>query len=143
MDLGRIIKSGSAGKDRILLEKGIVISIRELAKQTHPDQTTYDLLAFIALSLKEIEETIDISVSAWEKRGYWVKADRYRMEWNWSARTGDDLKQSLLTEDWGRIANIIALITQKLSKVNVSAKHRIGSPWLGSWEKLIRPNQSH
>ena len=86
------------------------------------DQTTYDLLAFIALSLKEIEETIDISVAAWEKRGYWVKADRYRMEWNWSARMGDDLKQSLLNEDWGRIANIIAQITQKLSKVNVSAK---------------------
>ena len=143
MDLGRIIKSGSAGKDRILLEKGIVISIRELAKQSYPDQTTYDLLAFIALSLREIGETIDKSVSAWEKRGYWVKADRYRMEWNWSAKMGDDLKQSLLIEDWGRIANIIAQITQKLSKVNVSAKNRIGSPWLGSWEKLKRPNQSH
>jgi hypothetical protein len=140
--LGRIIKTGSAGKDRIWLEKGIVVAIRELAKQTGLDETTYDLMAFVAISLKAIGDTIDESVAAWEKRGYWVKADRYRMEWDWASKLGDDLKQAILKEDWGIVAKITAQIAQKMSKVNVPARNRIGTPWVGAWDRLIRPNHS-
>ena len=141
--LGRIIKAGSASKDRIWLEKGIVISIRELAKQSDRDENAYDLVAFIALSLKAIGDSVDESVVAWEKRGYWVKADRYRMEWSWSTRLGEELQQALLKGDWGFVANIIAQVTQKMSKVKVSTKNRIGSPWVGTWDRLIRPNNGH
>ena len=139
----RIIKFGTPGKDRIWLEKGIIIAIRELSKQTGVDRDTYDLLAFISLSLNAIGETVDESVLAWEKRGYWIKADRYRMEWSWSSRMGDELKQALRNEDWGSVTKIIAQVTQKMSKVNVPAKNRLGNPWVGSWERLVSPNQSH
>jgi hypothetical protein len=138
--LGRIIKTGSAGKDRLLLEKGIVIAIRELAKQTSTDKTTYDLVAYIAISLIAIGDTIDESVLAWEKRGYWVKADKYRMEWSWTSRLGQDLKKALTNDDWGSVAQITAQVTQKMSKVNVSPRNRLGKPWVGSWERLISPN---
>ena len=138
--MGRIIKTGSAGKDRLLLEKGIVIAIRELSKQTSTDNTTRDLVAYIAISLIAIGNTIDESVSAWEKRGYWVKADKYRMEWSWSSRMGEDLKKAAIIEDWGKVAQITAQVAQKMSKVNVSPRNRLGTPWVGSWEKLIRPN---
>jgi hypothetical protein len=138
--LARIIKTGSAGKDRLLLEKGIVIAIRELAKQTSTDKTTNDLVAFIAISLIAIGDTIDESVVAWEKRGYWVKADKYRMEWSWTTRMGEDLKNAAINDDWGRVAQITAQVAQKMSKVNVSPRNRLGTPWVGSWERLIRPN---
>jgi hypothetical protein len=138
--LGRIIKTGSAGKDRLLLEKGIVIAIRELAKQTSMDQTTYDLVAYIAISLIAIGDTIDESVLAWEKRGYWVKADKYRMEWSWTTRLGQDLKKAVTNDDWGTAAQITAQVAQKMSKVNVSPRNRLGEPWVGSWERLISPN---
>jgi hypothetical protein len=141
--LGRIIKYGTPGKDRNWLEKGIIIAIRELSKQTGVNSDTYDLLAFISLSLNAIGATVDESVLAWEKRGYWVKADRYRMEWSWSSRMGDELEQALRNEDWGSVTKIIAQVTQKMSKVNVPAKNRLGNPWVGSWEQLISPNQSH
>lgn len=139
----RLIKTGSAGKDRLLLEKGIVIAIRELAKQAGIDETTYDLIAYIALSLNAIGETIDESVAAWEKRGYWVKADRYRMEWNWASKLGEDLRQAILIKDWGNVVKITAQVTQKMSKVKVSQRNRLGNPWVGSWDRLIRPNHSH
>lgn len=141
--LSRLITRGSASKDRILLEKGIVLAIRELANQSGLDATTKDLLAYIALSLKAIGETIDASVTAWEKRGYWVKADRYRMEWIWASNFGEEMKLALLNEDWGRVVNLTALVTQKMSKVKISPKQRLSAPWIGSFEKLISPNQSH
>ena len=141
--MARIIKAGSAGKDRKMYEKGIVVAIRELMKQSIMDKNTYDLVAFIALSLKAIGGTVDESVAAWEKRGYWLKADHYRMEWNWTTRLGEDLQQALQGEDWAKVASLSAQVSQKLSKVTVSQNHRLGEPWVGAWEKLIGPNQGH
>ena len=141
--MGRIVKPGTAGKDRILLEKGIILAIRELAVQSGMDATTRDLLAYIALSLKAISETIDASVTAWEKRGYWIKADHYRMEWNWAGNYGEEMKHAILNEDWGTVAKITAQVTQKLSKVKLAQKNRLGIPWSGSYKKLISPNQGH
>ena len=141
--MGRFVKTGSAGKDRVLLEKGIVVAIRELTKQSGINETTRDLLAFIALSLKSIGETIDESVSAWEKRGYWVKADRYRMEWMWAGKLGDDMKLAMSTENWAEVAWITGQVTQKLSTVKIAQRNRLGTPWIGSYKKLISPNQRH
>ena len=139
----RLIKTGSASKDRILLEKGVVLAIRELAKQSGMDATTRDLLAYIAVSLMAIGETIDDSVAAWEKRGYWVKADRYRMEWVWASNLGEEMKQAILRGDWGVVVTITAQVTQKMSKVKNSQRIRLGSPWVGCFEKLKSQNQSH
>ncbi len=139
----RLIKTGSAGKDRILLEKGIILAIRELAKQSEMDNSTRDILAYISLSLKAISETIDESVAAWEKRGYWIKADRYRMEWLWAGNWGDEMKQAIRSEDWTTVAKITAQVTQKMSKVKIAERNRLGTPWAGSYQKLISPNQSH
>ena len=137
--MARLIKTDSAGKDRLWLEKGIVIAVRELAKQTGVDETTYDLVVYIALSLKAIGNTIDGSVAAWEKRGYWIKADRYRMEWNWTPRLGEELLNAVLDDDWGNVAKITAQVAQKMSNIKVPQRNRLGTPWVGSYRKINKP----
>jgi hypothetical protein len=134
--LSRVINPESAGKERTRLTKGIVIAIRELAHQTEPCVEARDLASFIVLALTVIAGTIDISVAAWEKRDYWVKADRFRMEWAWCGPYADKMKQATLKDDWGSVAQIAALTAQKLSKVTVPAGHRLGRPWQGAWEEL-------
>jgi hypothetical protein len=141
--LGRVIKTGSASNERILLEKGIILAIRELTTQSDMDATTRDLLAYIALSLKAINGTIDESVTAWEKRGYWLKADRYRMEWAWASNLGEEMKTAIIMKDWGSAVRITAQVTQKLSKVKIAQRSKFGTPWIGAYKKLISPNQSH
>ncbi|PWB50830.1 MAG: hypothetical protein C3F13_15065 [Anaerolineales bacterium] len=141
--MSRLINTGSAGKDRQLLEKGITLAIRKLAEQNDLDSTTLDLLAYISLSLVAISETIETSVAAWEKRGYWVKADRYRMEWTWADHWGKSMKQAIVDEDWATVAKITAQVTEKLSTVKVAQQNRLGTPWIGSYKKLVSPDQSH
>jgi hypothetical protein len=136
--LSRIITRGSSGKDRLLFEKGIVVAIRELARQPDFDSTTRDLLAYVALSLLAIAGTIDESVAAWEKRGYWIKADHYRMEWLWTAKLGDEMKQAIIKEDWNNAAVIAAQVAQKLAQVKIAQKNRLGSPWVGSYQRLLK-----
>ena len=134
--MSRIINPDSVGKERTQLTKGIVLSIRELAKQTQPGPDSRDMAAFIALALAVISEGIDVSVVAWEKRGYWVKADKFRMEWLWASQYADKMRAAVLADDWAAVALVMTQTAQKLSKVTVPAGHRLGRPWVGAYKEL-------
>ena len=82
--MSRIYNPDSAGKERKQLTRSIVLALRELMKQQGTDGLTKDLAAYVALAMDEVNGTIEASVAAWEKRGYWVKADKFRLEWEWS-----------------------------------------------------------
>ena len=134
--MSRVINLDSAGKDRTRLTKGIILAIRELAKQSEPTAYTRDLAAFIVLALQTIAEGIDASVAAWEKRDYWVKADKFRMEWMWAGITAAKMKTAVLADDWAAIAMLMPTIASKFGKVKVSDNHRLGKPWLGAFNQL-------
>jgi len=136
--MSRIINLESAGKERTRLTRAIVLAVRELARQSGPGAESRDLAAYLALSLRAIADTIDVSVAAWEKRGYWVKADRFRMDWLWAGQLAEKMRAALLDEDWGTVAALAAQIAQKLNKVNVSENHQLGKPWVGAWQELKR-----
>jgi hypothetical protein len=131
-----IINPESAGKERNQLCKGVVLAIRELAKQTDTGAESRDMAAFIAVALEQISAGIDISVAAWEKRGYWVKADRFRMDWLWAGLYADKMKAAVLSDDWATVAITMTQVAQKLTKVDVPAGHRLGKPWVGAWKLL-------
>jgi hypothetical protein len=134
--VSRIINPDSAGKERTRLTKSVVLAVRELAQQTGPGPESRDLAAFIAIALTTIAGTIDTSVAAWEKRGYWVKADRFRMDWAWAGQCGESMRRALLEEEWEGVAQIAAQTAQKLNRITVPPRHRLGKPWLGAWSIL-------
>jgi len=134
--VSRLINPDSVGKERTRLSKSIVLCIRELAKQSQVTTETKDQAAFIALALQAIAEGIDASVAAWEKRDYWVKADKFRMEWMWAGQYAAKLKDAVLADDWAAIAMMLPTIAQKFSKVEVSDNHRLGTPWSSAYKLL-------
>jgi hypothetical protein len=136
--LGRVINLEGVGKERKNLARAVVLALRELMQQAEPDQKTRDLAAFISLALEEIYQTIDESVAAWEKRGYWLKADRFRLEWAWSESLSKKMGDAVLQEDWPQVAATAASVAQKLNTVVLPQRHRLGTPWTGAWEKLKR-----
>ncbi len=135
--MSRVIKTESAGKDRTRLSKEVVIALRELMRQSQPDDTSRELAAFIALALGDINATIEASVAAWEKRGYWVKADRFRLEWEWTGVMAGKMRKAVLEDDWGMVALNAAQVAQKFMAVQVPQHHRLGKPWEGAWERLV------
>ena len=110
--------------------------MRELAKQADVTQDAKDPAAFIALALQSISEGIEVTVLAWEKRDYWVKADRFRMEWSWAGQTAEKMKMAVLNDDWATIAALMPQIAARLSKVQLSNNHRLGKPWVGAFKQL-------
>ncbi len=134
--MSRVINPDSTGKERARLTKAIVLAVRQLAKQTKVSSETKDLAAFISLALVAISEGIDSSVAAWEKRDYWVKADKFRMEWMWAGQAAEKMKVAVLKEDFATIAMIMPQIALKFNKIEVSDNHRLGTPWVGAYKKL-------
>ena len=139
--MSRVIHTEGAGKERTKLSKAVVLALRELMLQTKPDERSKDLAAFIAISLKKIFELVNQSVIAWEKRGYWVKADRFRLEWEWAEQLGNQMRDAVLDEDWVSVAMISGQVGQKFSNVKVSTRNRIGKPWIGSWKALCEESK--
>ena len=139
--MSRVINPDSTGKQRTQLSKAIVLAVRELAQQKDVTDQTRDLAAFIAIALQIIADGIDVSVTAWEKRDYWIKADKFRMEWAWAGQIAGKMRASVLSEDWATVAMLSAQIAQKLAKVQVSENHRLGKPWVGSFKQLTASNR--
>jgi hypothetical protein len=131
-----VINPDSVGKERTRLSKSIVLCVRELARQREVTPESKDLAAFIALALQSIADGIDVSVAAWEKRDYWVKADRFRMEWLWAGQYAAKMKDAVLADDWAAIAMLMPQVAQKFSKIEVSDNHRLGKPWVGAYTLL-------
>lgn len=134
--MSRVINPDSVGKERTRLTKGIVLCIRELAKQTAVTPEAKDLAAYIALALQSITDGIDVSVVAWEKRDYWVKADKFRMEWMWAGQSAEKMKAAVLEDDWTAVAALMPQIASRFNKVVVSDNHRLGKPWTGAYTLL-------
>jgi len=51
---------------------------------------------------------------------------------------GREMRSALQTEDWGRIAATTARVAQKLGKITIPQRNRIGTPWVGAHEKFGR-----
>jgi hypothetical protein len=134
--LGRIINPDGVGKERTQLMRSIVLALRELMQQNTVDQKTRDLAAYLALALLAVEQTVEVSVAAWEKRDYWLKADRFRMEWAWAGRLGENMSKGVLSDDWPMVANTAAAVAEKVKKTVVPKRHNLGTPWEGAWDRL-------
>ena len=139
--MSRVINSESAGKDRTRLTKTVVIAIRELLRQKEPSDLSRDLIACILMSLDGIYDTVDASVEAWEKRGYWLKADRFRMDWQWTKLLADQMRPLVQAENYGELIPLMVQVLQALDNVKVSDNHRLGTPWTGAWKKLVNDEE--
>lgn len=137
--MGRVISTENLATERNRLLKAMALSLREMAKKTAYDEESRDLAAFLVLALDNVAESIERSVLPWEKRGYWLKADRFRMDWAWVESARAKLRAAVSAERPDEIPMAAALLTDKLKNVKVSEKHRLGSPWHGAWEKLTMP----
>lgn len=134
--MSRLVNTDGVGKQRDRLMKAVTLALRSLATRQQVDDEARDLVAFIALALNEIHETIDVTTQAWEKRDYWLKADQFRREWAWAGRMGDKLERVVLGDMWPDLPALMADLAKHLEKVNLPKRNTLGTPWVGALKKL-------
>ena len=134
--MSRIVSSQSTGRERAQLVRAIVVAIRELSRQSSFGDEARDLASFLVLALRTVLKGVDASAKAWEKRGYWVKADRFRMDWNWAESLAVRLQAAIESGDEPSVASLVMQVAQRLNSVRVSANPRVGTPWTGAFARM-------
>lgn len=130
------INKETAGKERNQLIRNILVAIRELNQCQQFDEKAKDIVAFIGLELLAIYKSIDASVLAWEKRNYWAKADKYRMEWLWTQGVARNLRTALNKDDIPTIMAQLAKVMDKFADKNLPKSAKASRSWDGSLTEI-------
>src|SRR6476660_1435392 len=110
--------------------------MRERANRKKVDDEVRDLTAFIVLTLQQIDETIDETCKAWEKRDYWIKADRFRQDWIWTQSAATKLEQALIENNWQAMPSVVKEMAKHLQNITLP-KRDWGTPWNGAYALLM------
>lgn len=134
--MGRLIQTEGVGKVRGRIVRAIVLAMRELAQHQKADEHARDLVAFIAMGLEEVDNTIDETCRAWEKRDYWIKADQFRMQWAWAKPLSERMRAIALNERWSDLVRVIPELAKNVGSVTLPQRNTLGEPWVGAFAKL-------
>lgn len=135
--MGRVIKTASTGKTRRHLRRTIAELLRRLSQKSSVDADVKNMVAMIVFCLLEIDEGIQSSARAWEKRDYWIKADKFRHEWQWVNDMADDLTTIIVEEQWNRFPNAIMKLIPHFTDINVARLTRSPHMWADAHNRLL------
>ena len=135
--MGRVIRTNSPTTVRNRARRTIAEMMRRVGEKRTMDDDVKDMAATIVLSLVTIDETIKQAITAWEKRDYWVKAERFQHEWLWVPEQAANLDDVLRHEAWDLIPDLLMELMPRFADVSVNKMTRKPDTWLGNYARLI------
>lgn len=136
--MSRVISTEGPGKVRQQHRRTIAEALRRLSQKRRLDDESKDLAALIVLSMHEIANTVDRTIDAWEKRDYFMKAERFREQWRWLEPAADQLSSVIYEGRWDELPAILARLMPHFADVTVKQLTRKPSLWQGAYDRLIK-----
>ena len=136
--MSRVINTASPGKQRNQLRRTIAEVLRHLMLKRELDQESKDMAALLVLSLHGIAETVETTVTAWEKRNYFLKADRFRLEWEWVTPAAQRLEKIILGDRWDGLPQGLASLASRFADIRIAKMTRPPSTWESSYRTLVQ-----
>lgn len=140
--MSRVVKLDGPGKLRNQLMRTGAEVIRLLGQKTALDDEARDMAALLVYCLYQINDGIDDSAQAWEKRDYWVKAEQFRARWSWAGRAASELEQIVLNETWEQLPAFIVKMLPQFKDIKIVKLTRTASLWQGAYQRLLRERSS-
>jgi hypothetical protein len=135
--MSRIVSTEGPGKIRNQHRRTIAEALRRLSMKQQIDDEVRDLAALIVICLHRIADTIEQTTEAWEKRDYYLKADRFREEWRWVEPMADQLSAVIYEERWSELPDVLMQLMPHFSDVRIAKLTRKPSLWKGAYRKLL------
>ena len=136
--MSRVISTQGPGKARNQHRRTIAEALRRLSQKPHLDDEAKDLSALIVFSLHGIADTVDRTIAAWEKRDYWMKAERFNEQWRWLEPTADELSAVIYEGRWNQLPLVLAQLMSHFADVKVKQLTRKPALWQGAYEKFMQ-----
>ena len=135
--MARLVNVDSTCTERQRHRRTVAEALHLLAAKRELDAEARDLAALIVFSLLAIHEGVERSAAAWDKRNYYIKADRLRAEWAWTDRYASRLANLIRGGDWGRLPAVLAEMAPRFCDVHVARLTRSPRLWAGACERLL------
>ncbi len=135
--MSRLVNAVNPSTERNQLRRTIAEALRHLMGKKKIDEESKDLVALIVYSLRSVAQGVDQSARAWEKRDYYVKADKFRMEWAWAEKTANRLEMILRGELWGELPLALAELAPRFSDITITKFVRTEALWQGRYRQLM------
>ncbi len=136
--MSRVISTQSPGKVRNQHRRTIAEALRRLSQKPRLDDEARDLAALIVFCLHGMADTVDQTVEAWEKRDYWMKAERFNEEWRWLEPVADELSAVIYEGRWEQLPAALAQLMPHFADVKVKQMTRKPDLWRGAYKKFVQ-----
>jgi hypothetical protein len=136
--MSRIIATEGPGKMRSQHRRTIAEALRRLSQKPGLDDEAKDLAALIVFCLHRIADTIEQTTEAWDKRNYYLKADRFREEWRWVEPMTDELSAIIYEERWNQLPQVLVQLMPYFSDVTIKKLTRKPSLWKGAYDRFMQ-----
>jgi hypothetical protein len=135
--MSRVINTNSPTKIRNYCRRTIAEMLRHLTQKGRVDAEARDMAAIIVYMLREIDKSVEQTINAWEKRGYWLKAERFLRQWEWTREAAANLEDVIRNDAWDLLPALLADLLPRFSDVQVKKLMRQASTWHGAYQKLM------
>jgi hypothetical protein len=136
--MSRVVNLNTPGKTRSQHMRTAAEIIRRLGEKSEVDQEVQDMAALLVFCFREIEEGIEDSVRAWEKRDYWIKAERFRTRWAWSGRAAGELERIIRQGTWEQLPVVLVKLLPHFEEIKIAKYTRPPSLWDGTYQQLLQ-----
>jgi len=116
--------------------------LRRMSTKAAIDTESKDMSGTMVYLLREINAGVMVSVEAWEKRGYWMKADRFIRKWQWTSDTAYNLEDILRNEAWDLLPRLLGEIYPHIAGIKLKKMTRSPEIWKGGYQKLLNDTHS-
>ncbi len=135
--MSRVINRQGPGKIRNRERRTIAELLRHLMAKRELDSEARDMAAALVFSLEKIADSVEQTTEAWEKRNYYLKADRFRLEWEWTRPMAKRLREIILHGDWHRLPYLLAELAPRFADIRVTRMTRQPITWKAAYTLLL------
>lgn len=134
--MGRVVNTDNPGKLRNQMMRTAAEILRHLSQKATLDDETKDMAAQLVYCLRGVEDGIEASAIAWEKRDYWIKAEQLRQRWTWAGNSSARLENLIRNEQWDALPGLMASLFEYFADIKITKLTRDSSAWQGAYQRL-------
>jgi hypothetical protein len=135
--MSRVININNPSKRRNANQRTIAELLRRLSQKSTLDKDAKDMAAAIVLCLRDISDGVEQTVTAWEKRDYWMKAERFLREWEWTGEMSANLEDVIRNDAWDLLPGLLADLFPRYSDIQIKNMTRKPQVWQDAHQELM------
>ena len=136
--MGRVINTNNPGKIRNANRRLIAELLQRMGRKKEVDAETRNMAAAIVFALREIYATCQTTAAAWEKRDYWIKAERFLRDWDWSVTHAANLEDVIREEAWDLLPQLLMDLFPHFADIQVKTLTKKPAEWRGAEARLLQ-----